>query len=103
MYRVGNIWILTIFDKEKKETITFCPAKKFIEYSGHSNKSGCLNKFFNKNWFKQRYKIIDYYRCKNLVEKKGVTTMDDECNPVGQNLSLLEARDTCLNISEEIV
>lgn len=102
-HRVGNIWILTIFDKEKKETITFCPAKNFIEYSGHPNKSGCLNKFFNKNWFKQRYEIIDYYRCKNLVEKKGVTTMDDECNPVGQSLSLLEARDTCLNTSEEIV
>lgn len=29
--------------------------------------------------------------------------MDDECNPVGQNLSLLEARDTCFNTSEEIV
>ena len=33
----------------------------------------------------------------------GVTTMDDECNPVGQSLSLLEARDTCFNTSEEIV
>lgn len=35
--------------------------------------------------------------------KKGVTTKDDECNPVGQSLSLLEARSTANNSSEEIV
>lgn len=92
-HRVGNIWVLTVYDKECKETLTFCPAYKFIKYCNHPNKSGNLTKYFNKNWFKQRYKIIDYYRCKNLEDKKGVTTMGDECNPVGRSLSPFEARD----------
>ena len=33
--------------------------------------------------FKKRYEIIDYYNCKSLDIKEGVTTMGDECNPVG--------------------
>ena len=69
-------------DKQVKETITFCPANKFIEYSGHSCQNGGVSRMFTRNWFKNRYEIIDYYLCKNLDIKKGVTTMEDECTPV---------------------
>lgn len=81
-HRVGNVFYLTVFDKEIGKVLTFVPAGNFIEYSGHSNKSGSLNKFFSKQWFKQRYEIIEYKRVKNLDELKGVTTMADECKPV---------------------
>ena len=70
------------FDKEKNKLLTFCPAKNFIKYSGHSNKSGNLNKFFSKNWFKKRYNIVEFKRIKNKEELKSVTTMSDECNSV---------------------
>lgn len=81
-HRVGNVFYLTIFDKEKNIIKTFCPANKFIEYCGHSNRSGSLNKYFNKNWFKKRYEIIEFKRINDLNEYKSVTTMGDECNPV---------------------
>lgn len=41
-HRMGNIWILTVYDKLKEKTITFCPAKEFIEYSGHPCANGCI-------------------------------------------------------------
>lgn len=81
-HRVGNIFYLTVYDKKANKTVTFCPAGDFISYSGHTNKSGCLNKFFNKNWFKKRYDILEFKRINNLDELKGVTTMGDECSPV---------------------
>ena len=80
--RVGHVFYLTLFDKKENSIITFCPANKFIEYSGHTNKSGSLNKFFSKNWFKKRYEILDYKLIKNIEEFEGVTTMGDECSPV---------------------
>lgn len=79
---VGNVFYLTLFDKEKNKTITFCPAKEFIPYSGHPCKNGSLSKMFRKNWFKKRYIIIDFKKINNLSELKSVTTMGDECNPV---------------------
>jgi hypothetical protein len=101
-HRVGNTWVLTVYDKDIKQTLTFCPASDFIGYSGHPCKNGSVKRMFTRNWFKDRYEIIDYYLCKNLDIKKGVTTMGDECNPVEQDLSLLEARNTT-HSSEEIV
>lgn len=82
-HRVGNVFYLTIYDKEKDIIKTFYPASKFIEYCGHPNKSGSLNKFFSKNWFKKRYEIIEFRKINNIDEYRSVTTMDDECNPVG--------------------
>jgi hypothetical protein len=81
-HRIGNTWILTVYDKKEQKTISFCPANKFIEYSGHPCKNGSIKRMFTRNWFKERYEIIDYYLCKSLDVKKGVTTMGDECNPV---------------------
>lgn len=81
-HRVGNVFYLTVYDKETDKVVSFCPAIEFVKYCHHSNKSGSLNKFFNKNWFKKRYKIIEYRNIKSLEEYQNVTTMGDECNPV---------------------
>lgn len=71
-HKMGNIWILTVYDKLKNKTLTFCPANKFIEYCGHPCTNGCIKRMFTRNWFKDRYKIIDYYLCKNLDIKEKV-------------------------------
>ena len=79
---VGHTYYLTIFDKKLNKTLTFCPAKNFIEYSGHPCQNGNVKRMFSKNWFKQRYEIIEYKQIINIIEKKSVTTMGDECSPV---------------------
>ena len=90
-HRLGNTWFLSLYDKQEETMINFCPASDFILYCGHSNQNGCLKKMFRRDWFKERYEIIEYKKIKSLAEFKSVTTMDDECNPVEQSLSLLEA------------
>ena len=82
-HRVGNCWILTVFDKKEQRTVTFCPASDFIEYSGHPCQNGCVSRMFTRNWFKKRYDIVSFYLCKDINEKKGVTTIPDECKEVG--------------------
>ena len=81
-HRVGNTWVLTVYDKKEKQTITFCPAYNFIQYSGHPCSNGGVKRMFTRNWFKQRYEIISYYLCENLSVKEGVTTIPDECKEV---------------------
>ena len=75
-HRQGNIWYLTVYDKEKDSMISFCPASQFIQYCGHPCHNQSVKRMFNKNWFKKRYEIIDY-------RKKSVTTIADECKLVG--------------------
>lgn len=75
-HRVGNVWSLCVFDKETNEVLTFCPAKKFIKYSGHSCNNGSITRIMKRNWFKKRYNVI-YYK-----QVESVTTMADECKPV---------------------
>lgn len=58
--RKGNIDHITIFDKEANQILTFSPMKDFIVYCGHPSKNGSVKKFFNKNWFKKRYDVLDY-------------------------------------------
>lgn len=82
-HKVGNVFKLTLYDREKDKVITFCPASEFIDYSGHTNKSRSLQKFFTKQWFQKRYNIIEYKKINNLEEYQGVTTMRDECTSVG--------------------
>lgn len=90
-HRVGHIKYLTIFDKKVKKTLTFCPSSDFIEYSKHSCQNGSIKRMFNKNWFKKRYIIIDFKNVNDKRHLKSVTTMADECKPVSQILSLVEA------------
>lgn len=74
--RVGNRRYLTVFDKEKKQILTFSPVSEFIQYCGHPSRNGSVKKMFSKNWFKKRYMIIDYNN------KKSVTTIPDECKGI---------------------
>lgn len=90
-HRVGHIKYLTVFDKKVKKTLTFCPSSDFIEYSKHSCQNGSIKRMFNKNWFKKRYSIIDFKNVNDKRHLKSVTTMADECKPVSQILSLVEA------------
>ena len=89
-HRMGNVWVLTVYDKEVQKTLTFFPANEFVPYSGHPCKNGGINRMMSRNWYKKRYKTISYYLCKDL-NMKGVTTNSDECKNVGQILSLPEA------------
>lgn len=86
-HRCGNTWYITLYDKEKDEIISFCPAQNFVEYCGHTNKSKAVKKFFNKNWFKKRYEIIEYRKINSNKELKSVTTIPDECMEVGVEIS----------------
>lgn len=90
-HRVGHIKYLTVFDKKVKKTLTFCPSSDFIEYSKHSCQNGSIKRMFNKNWFKKRYIVIDFKNVNDKKHLKSVTTMADECKPVSQILSLVEA------------
>ena len=58
--RAGHIGHITVLDKLTNEILTFSPMSDFIQYCGHQSKSGSVKKFFNKNWFKKRFDIIDY-------------------------------------------
>lgn len=89
---VGSIFYITLFDKKVNKIITFVPASKFIEYSGHPAKNKGIGRMFTRNWFKKRYKILDKGRIKNRFHLKSVTTKADECKPVDMNLSHIEAR-----------
>lgn len=90
-HRVGHSKYLTVFDKKVKKTLTFCPSSDFIEYSKHSCQNGSIKRMFNKNWFKKRYIVIDFKNVNDTRHLKSVTTMADECKPVSQILSLVEA------------
>ena len=56
----ANTHHLIVYDKETDQELVFCPAKNFIEYCGHPSANGCVVNMFNKDWFKQRYEIIEY-------------------------------------------
>lgn len=90
----SGVWILTVYDMEKSTTLTFCPAYKFISYSGHSAENRNISRMMSRNWFKKRFKVISYYKCKNLSEKESVTTRSDECNSVDRVLSPIEVHGT---------
>lgn len=82
-HRRGHTYCLIVYDNKIQQAKTFYPAKDFIEYCGHPSKNGSIKKFFNKNWFKQRFTILHYSIIHNEQELKDVTTMADECKPVG--------------------
>lgn len=81
-HRISGTYYLTVYDKEKQKTLTFCPASNFIEYCKHPCGNRSVKRFFKRNWFKTRFKIIDYKRVPNLDFLKSVTTIPDECKEV---------------------
>lgn len=56
----GNTHTLIVYDKLVDERLTFCPAEKFIEYSGHSCQNGGLSRMMSRDWFKKRFEVIEY-------------------------------------------
>ena len=90
-HRVGNVKYFTVKDKKINKVLTFCPANTFIEYCGHPSGNGGIKRYFDKKWFKNRYEIIEFSQIEDLSAYQSVTTMGDECNPVGLNLSQAEA------------
>ena len=56
----GNIYHLIIRDKYTGEILTFCPAKDFIEYSGHTSANGSIRRIMSRDWFKDKYDVIDF-------------------------------------------
>jgi hypothetical protein len=56
----GNTYHLIVKDSATGEILTFCPAKDFIDYSGHGCANGNIPRMFKKKWFKERYTIIEY-------------------------------------------
>ena len=82
-HRVGAMNYLTVLDKESKEIMTFCPARNFIEYSGHPCQNGGVSRMFSRNWFKKRFLLLEYNLVNDLDELKRVTTIADECKQVG--------------------
>lgn len=81
-HRVGGIYYFTVYDKQNEKVITFCPASDFIEYCQHPCGNKSIKRYFKRNWFKERYEIIDYKRVPNLDFLKSVTTIPDECKEV---------------------
>jgi len=56
----GHTYTLVVYDKLNNERLTFCPAEKFIEYSGHSCQNGGISRMMTRDWFKKRFEVIEY-------------------------------------------
>lgn len=67
-HRVGNTQYLKVYDKEKKEILTFCPSGDFLKYANHPQRNGNVKRVLKRNWFKERYEFIEM--------GKGVTTIE---------------------------
>ena len=65
--RVGHVCSVTILDKQNMKTTTYPSIKDFLKTTGHSAQNGCLTKVMKRNWFKNRYEVI---------ERKGVSTIE---------------------------
>lgn len=76
-HRVGNVFKLVVYDSYKDKELTFCPARDFINYSGHSAQNGGLKRMFSRDWFKRRYTLLEYKQIENLEELKGVETIEN--------------------------
>jgi hypothetical protein len=58
--RGGRTHTLVVYDKLSNECLTFCPAEKFIEYSGHSCQNGGISRMMTRDWFKKRFEVMEY-------------------------------------------
>ena len=56
----GHTHTLTIRDKLTNDILSFCPAEKFIEYSGHSCQNGGVSRMMTREWFKKRFEVVEY-------------------------------------------
>lgn len=56
----GRTHTLIVYDKLTDEVLSFCPAEKFISYSGHSCANGGVSRMMTRDWFKDRFDVIEY-------------------------------------------
>ena len=58
--RRGRTHTLIVYDKFTDECLAFCPADEIITYSGHSCQNGGISRMMSRDWFKQRFEVIEY-------------------------------------------
>lgn len=56
----GHISHLVIRDKNDGSVHSFCPANKFIEFSGHSCTNGSITRMINSDWFAKKYDVLEF-------------------------------------------
>lgn len=84
---VGNVKQIYVYDSLLGNIFKFNSIKEFINYTGHSNLSGSFSKIGSKIWFKERFVVLnrEYQKFNpKYINTERVTTMGDECNPVGR-------------------
>lgn len=85
-HRKGNLYTLVILEKKTGKILRFCPSSDFMKYAGHYQENKGVSRSLKRKWFSENFELICFER--------GVTTMADECKPVGRILSPSEAHRT---------
>ena len=57
-HRKGHMVKHTIYDKQLNKELIFDSCKDFMNYAGHPQSNGSLNKCLSKKWFNDRFVLI---------------------------------------------
>ena len=101
-HRVGHVHAVIIFDKYIVIVTTYPTVKDFLSTTGHPAANGSLAKVRKRNWFTDRYVIIEQKGVSTIESYKSIRAVYDsgvenkaethEASRVGQSLSLSEAQ-----------
>ena len=101
-HRVGHMQTVTIFDKYTATVTTYPTVKDFLSTTGHPATNGSLAKVCKRNWFTDRYVIIEQKGVSTIESYKSIRAVSDsgvenkaethEASRVGQSLSLSKAQ-----------
>ena len=101
-HRVGHITYLIVHDKLLNQELIFPSVKDFLAYTGHSISNGSISHCKNKQWFKNRYDIIEQQGVTTIESYKSIRAVYDsgvenkaethEASRVGRSLSPSEAQ-----------
>jgi hypothetical protein len=72
-HRCGNVFSVTVFNRETGQIERYPMIKDFLESTGHSVSNGSLSKVMKRKWFVEKYEILDLERCRDyrkLAETK---------------------------------
>ena len=93
---------VTIFDKYTATVTTYPTVKDFLSTTGHPATNGSLAKVRKRNWFTDRYVIIEQKGVSTIESYKSIRAVSDsgvenkaethEASRVGQSLSLSKAQ-----------
>lgn len=64
-HRCGNVFNLTIRDKETGEISTYKRINDFIKTTGHTCANGSITHIMHRNWFVKKYEILNMERCRD--------------------------------------